>query len=221
MLVLLTTGFIIWRRKSAQYHYLWRCWIGDEEHANHLSTGSRGRRTCRPSAGYTDSRECLIQNESSKYEGRVHDLILGRARLPSNQPFMHVDELNVHVTWHRKMVVLRLSRPSSWSTVRKVTKRLKYVRYGKTGDTSEDGNVCSMSLVLGLGSRMVTAQAPRVAKLSMAMVLRLYTTACYISINNPLRGIDFQPRGFDLTPPNKSRPLSKKQPHPFPSRYTY
>ena len=49
----------------------------------------------------------------------------------------------------------------------------------------------------------------KAARLTIGMVLalRLYTTACYTSLNNPLRGLD-----ADFKP----RTLSAEQPHPLP-----
>lgn len=87
----------------------------------------------------------------------------------------------------------------------------EYVRHGKTGDSVRrwPNGVLDEGRPAGLKLEWFHAQAPAAAKLTMAMVLalRLYTTSCYQSLNNPLRGLDNQ---------FKPRPLSREQPHPFP-----
>jgi len=87
----------------------------------------------------------------------------------------------------------------------------QYVRYGKTGDNTKiwANGILDEGREPGLPLEWFHEQAPKEAGLTIGMVLalRLYTTACYKSINNPLRGLnaDYQPR-----------PLSPEQPHPLP-----
>ena len=90
---------------------------------------------------------------------------------------------------------------------------LHYVLEGKTGDSTrvwpngvlDSGRPAGQTL-----SDFASHPHACTARLSMAMVLalRLYTTAAYRSINNPLRDLDadFQPRG----------PLGADNPHPLP-----
>ena len=87
-----------------------------------------------------------------------------------------------------------------------------YVRYGKTGDNKKQwpNGVLDDSREAGLSlESFLEHPNAREAQLTIGMVLalRLYTTACYKSINNHLRGfdVDFQPRQ-----------LSAEQPHPLP-----
>jgi len=87
-----------------------------------------------------------------------------------------------------------------------------YVRYGKTGDNAKQwpNGVLDEGREKGLSLEwFVEHREARAAQLTVGMVLalRLYTTACYKSINNHLRGFDvnFQPR-----------PLSAEHPHPLP-----
>ena len=88
----------------------------------------------------------------------------------------------------------------------------QYVRYGKTGDNSKrwPNGILDEGREWGLPFEwFVERPESNAAKLTAGMVLalRLYTTACYTSINNPLRGLD-----RDFNP----RPLSEEQPHPLP-----
>ena len=93
-----------------------------------------------------------------------------------------------------------------------VLEAFHYIRYGATGDSTRQWSNGVLDHGRPTGQRLEWfCRQPEAqgAKLTPGMVLavRLYTTACYSCINNPLRGLDLQ---------FKPRKLSPAQPHPFP-----
>ena len=86
-----------------------------------------------------------------------------------------------------------------------------YIRYGKTGDSERrwPNGILDEGREAGLTLEWFMKHQPKAANLSLGMIiaLRLYTTACYKSINNPLRGLDGD---------GKPRELNGAHPHPLP-----
>ena len=150
-----------------------------------------------------------------KFEGDVRSLVFGRSEasvLPITH-FMCVSEQQVNRASYADDTGLSAIEAEFEEHGTPEDKEcFQYVRHGKTGDSDklwangrlDEGRPVGLDIM-----SFVEQPECKAADLTAGMVLalRLYTTACYKSLNNPLRGLDtnFQPRE-----------LSKEQPHPFP-----